>query len=160
MRVADPYPVIDSRGDLTPIVRVTFYEVGLRISRLNLDDPQPPGYGYRLPLSREYDPWVEHRDLVAPVFSQWPVKGYTSCPPLCTHGFQEISYYEDGLWFHVGGSVYCWCGDPLTLDGSRVYRGGSWFSFTHHVRLADQCSVGPRNTGNGLGYRLVRGPLP
>ncbi len=157
MKVADPYPVIDPRGGFTPIVNVTFHEVERRISGRNLDDPQPPGYAYRLPIAKEYSPWVANRDLVVPIGAYrpwtWGVSSLLNTPIQ-----QGISYYEDGLWHHVGGSVYCWCGDPLT-PGGRVTRGGSWRSSKGAVRAAYLDGCDPGFSLCDIGYRLVRGPL-
>ncbi len=156
--IADPYPVIDSRGDLTPIVEITFYGVEERIANLNLDDPQPPGYRYRLPLVSGYDSWVANRDRVVPEKAYKPWNGGID-PLLVTPTQQGISYYEDGLWFHVGGSVFCWCGDPPDSDGDRVFRGGSWYCFASYVRAALRYGNAPGNFDGILGYRLVRGPI-
>ncbi len=159
MKVADPYPVAFILGDLTPIVDVTFYGVEGRIASLNYTDPQPPGYRYRLPLSEEYFPWVERRDFLTPkeAYGSWPQILFGA--PSYIPNQQGISYYEDGLWFHVGGSVYCWCGDPLSVSGNRVIRGGSWASFSRGLRAASRGSAYPVNSCDDLGYRLVRGPL-
>ncbi len=157
MRVADPYPVIALRSDLTPVVNATFAAVAKKISRINLDDPQPPGYQYRLPLGAEYDSWVGRRDLVVSVEAFEPWDGYVDS--LLINAVQQgISYYENGLWFHVGGSVYCWCGD-LLHEGRRVFRGGSWHSFSRYVRAAYWCWDAPDYSGGDLSFRLLRGRL-
>ncbi len=157
---ADPYLVIDPRGGLTPIARITFHTVEARVASLNLDDPQPPGYAYRLPLSTDYKAWASNRGQASPDFSNWPIKGSPSCPPLCDPRFQGASYYEAGLWHHVGGSIYSWCEDPLTPGGRRVIRGGSWHSLSHSVRAAYRHWVDSDYSVDLLGYRLVRGLLP
>ncbi len=156
--IADPYPVIDSLGALAPIVKVTFHDVEARISRLNLDDPQPPGYRYRLPLFQEYDPWVANRDLVVPEEAYTPWGGRID-PTLVTPTPQGVGYYELGLWFHVGGSVRSWCCDPLTRGGDRIIRGGSWFSDVCGVRTALLDWIDPGGSIGDLGYRLVRGAV-
>ncbi len=160
--ILDPYPVIDSRGDLTPIVRVTFREVELRIAKLNLDDPQPPGYQYRLPLSCENKSWAANRDLVVEEGAYEPWKKRSICPnPLLTTPAQQgISYYEGGLWFHVGGSVESWCGDPSSsIAGDRLAGGGSWGDYGPNVRSAYQSRASPNYFNGNIGYRLLRGPL-
>ncbi len=157
MLIADPYPVAAALWALTPIVDVPFYDVEARVANLNLDDPQPPGYQYRLPISGEYDPWVERRSQVPLDTSHEPLEGEISCLPLCDPRFQGISYYEAGLWFHVGGSVNSWCSDPPDSDGRRMVRGGSWLSLARDVRAAYQNWVDPGLAGGVLGYRLVRG---
>ncbi len=163
--IADPYPVIDPQGDLTPIVNVTFPGVEGRIASINFDDPQPPGYRYRLPLSREYDPWVERRDMVVAegVYDPWarlnPWDEVVVGPLLSAPLPQGISYYEGGLWFHVGGSVYCWCSDPPDSDGDRVARGCSRSSYAHSVREAFQLGFAPGFSDDYLGFRLLRGPV-
>ncbi len=161
MTYPDPYPVVDPRGDLTPVVDVSFYDVEVRISRLNLEDPQPPGYRYRLPLAVEYDPWVERRDMVVPEEAYKPWRpGYGGSFPLPDPRFQGISHYEAGLWHHVGGSVYCWCGDPPDSDDDRVIRGSPWYSSARDVREAHQDGLSPfLFFYANLGYRVVRGPV-
>ncbi len=154
--IADPYPVIAPRGDLTPIVNVTFHEVERRISSLNEADPQPPGYRYRLPFQAEYDPWAANRDLVVPEEAYKPWDGVVG-PLLVTATRQGISYYESGLWHHVGGSVFSWCGDPPIPEGNRVFRGGSWRSSAHYVRSAAQHWNVPGYSNGYLGFRLIRG---
>ncbi len=157
MIVADPYPVVAPLGTLEPVVNVTFHDVVRRISRLNLDDPQPPGYRYRLPLAAEYDPWVGRRDQVSLDFAPWPTQD-TSCPPLPDPSFQGISHYESGLWFHVGGSVLSWCGGPRT-PGSPNFRGNSWRDDVRDVRSTFRGWCNPDDFYDFFGYRLVRGPL-
>ncbi len=155
--IADPYPVIDPRSDLTPIAGITFYDVEARISALNLDDPQPPGYKYRLPLAAEYDPWVAGRDLAVKDKAYWPW-GWGLIPFFLVGPIQQgISYYEDGLWHHVGGSVYSWCGDPLDPEGRRVIRGGGGHNSASYVRAAHYIDTLPYIKPYYLGYRLVRG---
>ncbi len=155
--IADPYPVIDPRGGLTPIAMINFHEVELRVATLNEADPQPPGYRYRLPLSAEYDPWVERRSLVVPDEAYKPWNGAVDPFPV-TQTQQGISYYKGGIWFHVGGSVYCWCGDPLDPGCRRSFRGGSRSDDAREVRAAYRSWNDPSNAYGFLGYRLVRGP--
>ncbi len=158
MIVADPYPATHPLY-LVPSVRVDFLEVELRTASLNLDDPQPPGYAYRLPFSKEYDSWAEDRGLVVPVeaYSPW---GGDIGPLLVTPTQQGVSYYNQGLWHHVGGSVYSWCGDPLTKEGKRVLRGGCRYESVARVRAPHLERGDPIYSNINLGYRLVRGPLP
>ncbi len=148
--------MISPLRDLWPIVNVSFFDVEARISRLNLDDPQPPGYRYRLPLSAEYDPWVERRDQVVEgeAYEHWGrfIGSPLVCPPQ-----QRISYYEDGLWHQVGGAAHSWCSDLSGSRGDRVIRGGSWRSNKGYVQEAPRLASRPSYSADYLGYRLVRG---
>ncbi len=157
MIVFDPYPVIDPRGDLGPIANVTFCDVWMKVAEINLDDPQPPGYAYRLPLAQEYDPWIEMRDLVVSVEAYKPWEGDLDIL-LVAAAQQGISYYNQGLWHHVGGSVFSWCSDPLDHRGNRSIRGGSWLSDPRLARVAKRDSRDSNVALGYLGYRVVRGP--
>ncbi len=159
MKIADPYPVTDPSlgGDLTPVVDVSFYDVEVRISRLNLDDPQPPGYAYRLPLRAEYGPWVGRRNLVVAEEAYDPREEEVDRLPV-TQTRQEISYYDQGIWFHVGGSVFSWCSNPVESEGRRVFSGGAWFNTMRRVRDVFWNRYDPNLSSVQLGFRLVRGP--
>ncbi len=154
--VADPYPVIDPLGKLTPVVDVPFAEVRRRISALNRCDPQPPGYRYGLPLAAEFDHWAERRALVVPDEAYKPWDSGVSQTYWCRPQ-QGISYYEDGLWHHVGGSVNSWCSDPLTPGGNRVIRGGSCLDLAFLVQRTYRSDIDPSFAYFDVGYRVVRG---
>ncbi len=163
--IADPYPGIDPGGNtLIPIFGLPPDEADMRVAKLNLDDPQPPGYAYRLPLSAEYDHWAKARDLAVPEEAYLPWMDGVGLDPV-NPDQQGISYYEVGLWHHVGGSVECWCGD-LSLVRSefwRVFRGGSqggWGRDLRYIRGAGRSSFSSPRAFRLKGYRVVRGLKP
>jgi formylglycine-generating enzyme required for sulfatase activity len=45
-----------------------------------------------------------------------------------------------------------------TTGGSRVLRGGSWYSITLSVRGSSRVSFSPGNSGNHIGFRAARAP--
>ncbi len=152
--IADPYPVPTDPDFLGPLVGISFRDVGWAVSRLNRRDPQPPGYQYRIPLSPEYDSWVGRRDLVVPdeAYTPWGVDPVNLPLDPYFEVHQRISYYEAGIWHHIGGSVYCWCGPFQGL------RGGSWNSGSQGVKVARRSNRPLGDYGSFFGYRLVRGP--
>jgi formylglycine-generating enzyme required for sulfatase activity len=67
------------------------------------------------------------------------------------------------------GNVWEWCADSMRDYGedsvvdpvgasieSRAIRGGSWDDYARDVRCASRYQDSPRNSDNGLGFRLVR----
>ncbi len=158
--IADPYPVVSEVG-LEPVVGLPFDQVDELVFSFNRCDPQPPGYAYRFPRAIEYKPWAECRSLIQGIdFSPWPVDGAVS-EPLYGATIQGISYYNQGLWHHVNGSVACWCGDPLTPRGFRMIQLGFQRSLYQHAFESAPLGWGiPDKPRPHLGFRLVRGPLP
>ncbi len=157
MLTSNPYPVTGSIQGLNPTTYVNYHDTRPRIQKLNQNDPQPPGYAYRLPMSAEYDDWARNRDLVVPE-EAYRLGNWGFGTPLPSPAKQAISYYEAGLWHHVGGSVDCWCGDPRTAAGTRVLRGGSWLCDPAQVQKASPSQKIESFTSAYTGYRLVRGP--
>ncbi len=158
--VFDPYPLAQGPTSLFPRVAVTPSLARLGVAKLNLDDPQPPGYRYRLPLSAEYDHWAKARDLVVPEEAYLPWDDGVDISPPIVAVQPGIGHYNQGLWLHVGGAVHSYIGDPQGQGVPLAHRGGSWDSDACRVRAAahDYCDGGYALACTGC--RVVRGSHP
>ena len=161
-------------GDNYPVYYVSWNDCQDFTDRLNGMDPN---HTYRLPSEAEWEYACRGGNTTCYYWgdsSSESVIGrycrYIENSDSTAHSVGTKDPNDWGL-YDMSGNVWEWCEDSYRshygdcpTDGSaykksgsdRVRRGGSWYSVTYYCRSANRHSFSPGNSGNSLGFRLVR----
>ncbi len=160
--------------DDCPVEKVSWNDVQKFIKKLN----EKTGKYYRLPTEAEWE--YAARGGVKSRGYQYAgnndieeVAWYDGNSGNKTHPVGQKKANELGI-YDMSGNVWEWCSDWYSSSyygsspqnnpqgpssGSfRVYRGGSWFNFARHCRVAFRFGDSPGLRGINLGFRLVLVP--
>jgi len=156
-----------------PVENVSWNDVQQFITNLN----QLTGKNYRLPTEAEWEYAARGgNQSQGYTYSGWnylnPIAWYSDNSGSTTHPVGAKEPNELGL-YDMSGNVYEWCNDwfgdygadpVIDPQGSsiglyRVFRGGSWFSFSNDnsCRPTSRQKALPGNINDKIGARLVLG---
>lgn len=165
-----------------PVDQVSWFEARAFCSALTAHQAAlglvPSGQEYRLPTEAEWEYACR-----AGSTSSWNVGGSLLCTQanhkastFCLGQTAIVGSYGANAWgmYDTHGNVSEWCLDTLNPYGSaavldpfssgpptayRVIRGGSWAFNAFGCRSAFRNSTDPSLTSNGVGFRVVLGPI-
>ncbi len=143
--IHDPQPYLRSPESTVPATH-GLVEGLARIIALQVDDPQPPGYRWRLPTGEE-------AMALSPPSYLWALLAESmssrrTAPPLTLKAFQELCCYRGGAWTNSGGCV------SLALEGRQTI-GPSWAQVRGRGWIAP--TPADETPSRYIGFRLVRG---
>ncbi len=171
-----------------PVEQISWEDCDLWLSRNRLVLPTEAEWEYACRAGTD-EPWITGRDVaklgeVANIADAW-LKGHDgetfAVTPEVDDGHTVHapvgSFAPNAFGLHdVHGNVFEWCRDvhssqafargpatdPLVQQGSgsRVFRGGSWFSGAGFARSANRAGYAPGIRSDGLGLRPARPLLP
>ena len=172
-------------SDLTPVTRVSFYDVQKFIRKLN--NKNSAQYQYRLPSEAEWEYacragtttayfWGNEIDCSRAMYANNPKKMCSCCDYYRSVGLPvnrpaPVGSFAPNHWgFHdMHGNVWEWGADVYTDDirtpgintydlfssRPRVRRGGSWYKYGQFLRSANRAYAHPGARFQTTGFRLV-----
>jgi len=171
-------------SDLTPVTRVSFYDVQKFIRKLN----KTGSARYRLPSEAEWEYacragtttayfWGNVIDCSRAMYANNPKKMCSCCDYYRSVGLPvnkpaPVGSFAPNPWgfYDMHGNVWEWCADVYTDDirtpggnaydlfssRPRVRRGGSWYKYGQFLRSANRTYAHPGARFQTTGFRLVR----
>ena len=168
-----------------PVERVTWFNARAYCAALNAQQAAmgsvPVGYEYRLPTEAEWE--YACRAGTTTEFNTGPnlfcpdARFYYSyhSQSYCGSGSPtSVGSYPPNAWglYDMHGNVWEWCLDSLaaysgsavtdpfvTGGANRVLRGGGWDYFSSDCRAAVRFGELPNGVNDGVGFRVVLGPI-
>jgi formylglycine-generating enzyme required for sulfatase activity len=174
-------PSLSNQGDDYPVESVSWEDVNAFIERINREIPD---LALRLPSEAEWEyacragtqsPFSFGETIITDQVNYNGDHPYAGGNRGENRGKAvEVSALPANGWglYQMHGNVWEWCYDwygryqtgPVTdpkgpeAGGSRVLRGGSWFSGGGGARSAQRSGSAPGIRGSDFGFRLARGP--
>ena len=174
------YPSHFKNDDECPVERVSWADAQKFIGKLN---ELEKSNAYRLPTEAEWEyacragtqtaySWGDSPDCSKANYGNSSIT--KECKGINPGRTSKVGSYPSNPWglYDMHGNVFEWCEDlfgfkpewdpdeTISLEGTRVIRGGPWGHSSRFCRSAYRDGASPVTRSNSIGFRIARDPYP